>query len=783
MVRLMRQRLTWMLVMLAVGMNLVCAGDNQPIEIGRLRFHGNRTFSDDQLRTALRGSTEFWIANHPQNNAAQLPSTIAEQLRRGYREAGFRSPVLDVTPDEDGDSWECVVKEGERYRYGSVRIKNAVQADRRLLTERLTRPYPDPDAFPTFSSAVGTDKTIWIDEQGEPSSPNRPVWQQGHPVRFDSLDHSRDRLIKQVQTALSEVGLPDADFRVLTEFDETDRTVDLVVEVLDEGAPSRIQAIEFVGLKRNSEQTMLDYLQVSVGDPYREETRHHLSSLLWKSARFGPSRVKYDSSSGTLTIEVVESEGLPTIDQPIGVVGATLLKSRQWLGDCYRRGEDTQFDVPIGPDLKVQLTMSADGIAVQSQRWVDSAWTSGTVMLIDDRCLLVSAREHPEKLLIDITALDGQVAISTLLGAATDSDRVFRFLFAGKLTSERDPGESKLVHRWSASPNDWLMFSTKSRLHRHVEDGQLQVFDQRYPDLRFDVDCNTGAIRNGPGTDALRFGPGLFQQASTGIRQVTDAKPNAYSPQKPLSTIVSYFLADPMVAEAQAVLGEGPVGDLATWRSLKKLVDHGVLAIPDAAIASFLQDRPDESFSIPLTETPPDDWQSMLVDYGAKLVLQQASVVFTEEQWPIRVIRECCLIALRRGDFSGQVISDLATDPEVGPLGHASIAFLLDCIGQDAKRLFAQRALMSFTRESFQKDWDTLLPAMGHQVIRETVESFASLDPDEFEALVKPVTNPRLVEVLRMIRHHALLDPTDQAKERFQLSRVPLTAYLESLTR
>ncbi|MCO8120208.1 hypothetical protein NHH03_00540 [Stieleria sp. TO1_6] len=758
-------------------------GGGQPIRLSEIQFQGNQTFSTTELRKALRGRTEFWIANHPKNDPDALPGTLVELLRRGYRNAGFRNVFLDVTRGDDGQGLQCLIDEGDRYRYGDLQIKHAVSVDRQRLTERLTKPFAKAGTFPSFISVAGETVTQWVTESGEPSDLVNPVWQQGEGVRFDSLERSHDGLVKQVKLALTEIGFPAAEINVSTEIDDDTQTVALIIDLIDEGEPSRIQSIVFESLTHNSEQAMLDYLQIASGEIYRQETQHRLTSLLWQSGRFSKSRVAYDAASGTLTVDVTESEALPTIDQPLDVVGSTLLRARQWLADCYRRGDDVQFEILVDDKWKVQATASLQGIVLQTQLKRDGDWVAGMQLLIDQKQLLISASGHTDKLLLRTRNLDGQVRISTLLGAAEDPERTYRFNFHGKLSSDREADEPQLVHQWIATPHDWLLFSTKQQLRHRLEDDSLQFWDQRHPDTRIRIDCDSGAIGECQGAMALRIGSDLFRQATQDVQQSTADKPDAYSLDHPVSSLVSYFLSGPVIQQVHDHLGSDQPPPIDHYRSLKKLVDQGLLALPDAVLASIINDQQEQSFSIPLDSVNLGSWQALLVDYGAKLVLQQASLVFPQEEWPIQIIREGCLVALKRGQFSGQVIAELAVDPDVGPIGNAAIAFLLDLIGQDAKRAFAARALEKLTPEAFQQDCATLLPATGHQSIQQTVASLSAIDRDELEGLLIRVKDGRLKGLLRIAHTYVTTDDSKRSGTLYQLCEPPLRSYLESLLR
>ena len=113
--------------------------------IRRIRFVGNRAFSDNQLRGAIQTKESRWW-RWLTNDDTYDPDRVAfdeEQLRRYYAQRGYAdfrtsSAVAQLTPDGEDFFLTFTVEEGERYRFGSIDLVSRIpELDVNLLRAKV----------------------------------------------------------------------------------------------------------------------------------------------------------------------------------------------------------------------------------------------------------------------------------------------------------------------------------------------------------------------------------------------------------------------------------------------------------------------------------------------------------------------------------------------------------------------------------------------------------------------------------------------------------------------
>ncbi len=98
-----------------------------------------------------------------------------------------------------------------------------------------------------------------------------------------------------------------------------------------------------------------------------------------------------------------------------------------------------------------------------------------------------------------------------------------------------------------------------------------------------------------------------------------------------------------------------------------------------------------------------------LAKYGAKYLLKWLPDLFAEGTWPMQISREACLVMVQRGQYTNDVLSDLARDPSASPLRDSCLAALLSLMNHPASKPFAARAIESLEPVAFDRDLQLLL--------------------------------------------------------------------------
>lgn len=113
--------------------------------IRRIRFVGNRAFSDNQLRGAIQTKESRWWRWLTSDDTYD-PDRVAfdeEQLRKYYAQRGYAdfrttSAVAQLTPDGEDFFLTFTVDEGERYRFGAIDLVSRIpELDVTLLRSKV----------------------------------------------------------------------------------------------------------------------------------------------------------------------------------------------------------------------------------------------------------------------------------------------------------------------------------------------------------------------------------------------------------------------------------------------------------------------------------------------------------------------------------------------------------------------------------------------------------------------------------------------------------------------
>lgn len=103
--------------------------EGQVIEIQRISFVGNRSFTDRRLRNAIesaqagRLSTLFRVDNFNEARIARDRQVLQDfYLSRGYLDAQVTAATTEITRERDGAFVTYTIREGRQYRFGSTTV-------------------------------------------------------------------------------------------------------------------------------------------------------------------------------------------------------------------------------------------------------------------------------------------------------------------------------------------------------------------------------------------------------------------------------------------------------------------------------------------------------------------------------------------------------------------------------------------------------------------------------------------------------------------------------------
>ncbi len=145
------------------------------------------------------------LAAHPDFSLYDYLDVLEATIKSGYRHRGFPEADVEVALSNTRKRIEVGVREGKRYRCGSVQVTGA----KHISAETLIRSLSDD------------------------SKPQLDVWKKGEPAQFD--DEVQSRIRERLKTGFAAAGFFYPDFEIGINRDPSAGTAGLVVTIKDDG--------------------------------------------------------------------------------------------------------------------------------------------------------------------------------------------------------------------------------------------------------------------------------------------------------------------------------------------------------------------------------------------------------------------------------------------------------------------------------------------------------------------------------------------------------------------
>jgi outer membrane protein insertion porin family len=231
--------------------------EGRVVEIQRISFVGNRSFSDRRLRGAVeasqagRLSTLFQVDNFNEGRIARGRQTLQDfYLSRGYLDAQVTAATTEITRERDGAFVTYTIREGQQYRFG-----------RQTVISEL--PGIDPAAYQAaMSNRAGTLFT---------------------PTALESL-------IQQVERVGYQSGERFLRAEPRLTRNERDGTIDVVLALV-RGPRVFIERIDVQGNETTQDQVIRRQFQVSEGDPLNPREIREAAARIQELGYFSDVRV------------------------------------------------------------------------------------------------------------------------------------------------------------------------------------------------------------------------------------------------------------------------------------------------------------------------------------------------------------------------------------------------------------------------------------------------------------------------------------------------------------
>lgn len=799
---------------LLVASGLLLAAEVQPTtpedalvgargELAQITFTGQETFSEAALRRGLKFNLDFLLAAQPQAPLNDCLRLLERLVRAGYQHAGFADATVAAAIPPGTDRIAVRVQEGPRLYCGSVRVTGLKSLSATNLAALIVqgsgpgtttnRPASSLEAL--RSPRVPTSEQVLQILSPPPGAlteitnraqvPDIPLglWKTGSPATLD--DGARRSLAKAVTNAFAALGhfsprfqlsFPRCPAEPLTASEQTalqstnlvtddeagflraraaGRVADLLVESLDEGPPCVLGEIEVVGVKKNSRDELLRWLELAPGQKLTRGSLLAKAQQLDESVRFVQHRLEPGQPDAAgrvkLRVEVQESAEAPPLSQELSRETQTLLRLRQWLLDWPTRSEDMALRVErqdAGGQSGAAIACivspmgglffradQPDGAAGRSiPQWAFLA-RRGLLGLFDgtrQQCL-VSTNFAGQLSLLASVRLNEESHFNLSVGAGFqtqtsgppfDVKLQVTAATAAKLAQEPDL-------TWRSDGAVLTGSSTNGVLRVEEATGRLEWRLEVGADiLPFEV--------NGRLTLTQRFEMNALARAEQALLADTAGFKNRYDRGRAIGSTLSFLMEETLRIPAIRAFAGFPLSPervAAAGPALEKLLSARAFA-PFEALFSPTNAGPEEQSIL----IPPDAAGSgpasayNPIESVAAIVLGSGDELLPRDSWPAGLLRAQVLTVASKAELAGRTWQSLYASPELGPLACWLIGRNLN---PQPARFFATKGMTMLSREDFRRDCATLLEGSGmvNECLRNLVAGLRDLNDAEVDSL------------------------------------------------
>lgn len=698
-------------------------------------FHGAKTFHPEQLRNALSWSSDFQRAATPSAPLEGLLLSTEQILKTGYLHAGF--PKAKVTAHKSSVRNEVIieVEEGPRVMAGEVEIRGASKIDTARLSRRITMPY--------------TRKALLGQAPGKSSSePDPPSWDLGKPAPLDTTTTAK--LNRQLQQACRDQGFFFTQLESTVVSDVQTRTARLVVTITAEGPPGTIQEIQVEGLKKNSRQNLLEFLDLRVGNPVNQQSLVQMRRQLWKSARFTkfsvePQVPETGQARICLKLTVIEYEDAPPLGTPLSAEVLAMFRVQQWLSRFAASKHDLVFtyqptsstvnsNIPI---KKAQLIFSPkQGFVIDVTGKADSVYSGHHSLVLRNEQLGIYSWKSKRYFLTRGWKIQPEFTLAMVpsydeMSRETSSDLRIGLAFTS-VTDDKKPLNMKTHFQFS--PTVFLRETLKPSNQVTVTDNEVLL---KNDSLIFRANARTGEIKQLqfiklPGT-RIEFQTTAWQQAVDKLTEAAAGFENCCQPSQPVESLVQFVLNETLTQMGAA---DHPMAVADQQQAIQQLTT-ATLKSADAWLQRFTNNHRN-NFVIP--RSLPASQEKLLT-----AILVAVPVVtdpwFPRGSWPWTLSRQTALTMAGKARYTGSELQRLLETEPMGPVGYWAIAAFLKKFGAPNYRPVANHALGLINHSAFLHDAQLLVnqDAGTGQLISTIGKNLRNMKTQTVTALIQPL--------------------------------------------
>jgi TPR repeat protein len=741
----------------------------------RLVLEGNKAYSQNNILKTLGGTLEFHLLSHPTAPLADYLAWIEKTVLRGYQRDGFAAARVTAKADRKARQIRVRVTEGTRFLCGETKVTGLDKAFTEQLKARL-REAADTNITPK----VGTPVFYW-------------PWKEGEPALADAV--SLADLERSVPEAMAELNRYQAEARAELSLNKSRRRADLLIRVTKPGVAGILEEIAVTGLKANTRDELLAFLQLRPGMALTGNVTNDVVRRLYDSGRFLAHKAKLTALTEPgrfkLAVAVVENaEGL-SLKQPFSAPQQALLKLREWVMQWQQRHEDWVLEAEGTKDgrrHRAEVVLGREGLALVHREAPATNQPSLAHALVATPGLM-GLYSAPQRSKLVGRPSGGQLTAFVELTSQPREDGsgggnlTFGAGYSG--ASEGTPFGLRL----ELAPVAFVGLPNQEDVVCEVEKGLLSVRNTTNAEARFELiaDAATGRLISLSAAPmakndrlALRFEPGAMARVIREVSADSAAFTDGYEARHPWSSSFAFI-----GREAQGVL-KNDFPQALDW--LQKNIDGkisaeeilGVLAVLevlpweqllapfDSSTSALAEEKKAEDFPLVLDRPRPgaqavNDWMKLL----GGMMLRANDDFWPRGSWPWAVGRDVTLLAAGKSGWVTNDVIALAKSTDIGPLGCLVAAQVFSRFDPNWGTLFAKQGVARTTPENFQSDLHMLLNGEQAvpQFLRGTLQLAPSLKEKDLRTLLKLLgTNnlPLVLECFSALTTRSNLPP-DQA--------------------
>ncbi|MCX6923474.1 MAG: hypothetical protein NT154_09745, partial [Verrucomicrobia bacterium] len=683
--------------------------------------------------------------------------------------------MVTAKADRKAQRIRVSVTEGPRFDCGAVKVAGLEPALAEQLTNRLhlastlDEPAKSP-GLPCFSWP-------WKEGGHAPSD----------PASIASFEQS-------VVAALAELNRHQAEAQVELTFDENRRQADLLIQVTKPGLVGMLDQIEVEGLRRNSREDLLAYLQLRPGMPLSGNVTNDVGRRLWDSGRFSGQLMNLspltEPGRFRLDLTVFEFTNAPPLKQELTAEEKAFMKLRDWVLNWKNRPEDWVFEAQTtrnGRRASAEVVLGQEGLAILTRQ--PSATNAAAL-----RYGLVAAPQHvgfysgSQQSKLVGKGIGGQLETFVTMQGNPAYDRARGHISVGGGFHTESAGAPYSM-RLDLAPVFFVALAHPLEGSCRLEKGILSIQSETNADVAFEMtaEASTGRLmawhmswKTNDVQLVLRGEEGAFARVLREVAASSAAFTNALDPRHPWSSSLAMLGRDLRATletdfpEVLDWLGEGMTGRVNAkdllgvvagleefpWRELIAPLDFfsGTPSEPDTGEEfPFVLDG-----SLP-SPTAGSDWVRLL---GGGL-MRVSDVLWPRGSWPWALMRDATFLAAGEARLATNDTARLAQAEDTGPLGCLLAAHALGRFDPRLAVAFSRQGAARATPAALQDDLRLLLRGekAGPKFLQESLRRAPLFKEKDLLALMKLIgTNalPIVFDCFTALRANPGL-PVDEA--------------------